>query len=47
MNQTVTELKGEIDSYAVLVGDLSTPVTAMGRTMGITIMGRTPKTEDR
>ena len=32
MRQTLAELKGEIDSSAIIVGDINTPLAVMDRT---------------
>ena len=32
MKQTLTELKGEVNSYTIIVGDFNTPVSTINRT---------------
>ena len=31
IRQTITDIKGEIDSNTIIVGDFNTPLTSMGR----------------
>ena len=34
IRQTLTDIKGEIDSNTIILGDFNTPVTSMDRTSG-------------